>query len=240
VLRTIFFYICFFPWTALVVICGAPFSLISPDYMHSSGRIWGVVALWLAGVRLEVEGHEHLPAAGQPVIFAGNHQGNFDILCYFAGLPLQFRWMAKEELFRVPLFGLAMRRSGYISIDRSDRRKAMKSMSVAAERIRSGTSVVIFPEGTRSDDGKLQEFKKGGFLIALKAQVPIVPVATSGSWQVMRKGELKIHPGTVRLKILPPIDILGLTNKDSDALLEQVRHSLAEALGEESSNATVN
>ena len=238
--RTLFFYVCFFPWTALVAICGAPFSLLSPDYMHSCGRIWGIVTLWLAGIRLVVEGRENLPQAGQPVIFAGNHQSNFDILSYFAGLPLQFRWMAKEELFRVPLFGMAMRRSGYVSIDRSDRRKAMKSISVAAERIRTGTSVVIFPEGTRSPDGRLQEFKKGGFLIALKAQVPIVPVAISGSWQVMHKGDLKFRPGTIRLRILPRIEVTGLTTKDSDILMARVRDCLAEAMGEESSNAAVN
>lgn len=238
-LRSIFFYLCFFPWTALVVVCGIPFSLISPDYMHNSARIWGRVALWLAGVRLEVEGREYLPPAGEPVIFVGNHQGNFDILSYFVGLPLQFRWMAKEELFRVPLFGLAMRRSGYIAIDRSDRRKAMKSMGLAAERIRGGTSVAIFPEGTRSGDGRLQEFKKGGFLIALKAQVPLVPLAINGSWKIMPKGALRFQPGTIRLRILPRIETAGLTSKDSHTLMAQVHDCLAEAIDEECHDAAV-
>jgi 1-acyl-sn-glycerol-3-phosphate acyltransferase len=208
--------------------------------MHNCGRVWAAVLLWLAGIRLKVEGHEHLPAAGQPVIFVGNHQSNFDILSYFVGLPLQFRWMAKAELFKVPLFGLAMRRSGYISIERSDRRKAMKSMGAAAERIRGGTSVVIFPEGTRSADGRLQEFKKGGFLIALKAQVPIVPVAISGSWNVMHKGDLKFRPGTIRLRILPRIETAALTNKDTGALMERVRNCLAESIEEETGDAGVN
>ncbi len=238
-LRTIFFYMCFFPWTALVAICGTPFSLFSPDYMHNCARLWGVVSLRLAGMRLEVEGQEYLPAPDQPVIFVGNHQSNFDILSYFAGLPLQFRWMAKAELFRVPFFGLAMRRSGYIAIERSDRRKAMQSIMVAAERIRSGTSVVIFPEGTRSADGRLQEFKKGGFLIALKAQVPIVPVVINGSSQVMAKGDLKFRSGTIRFRILPQIETAGLTNKDSDALMTQVRNAIAENLDKECPDATV-
>jgi 1-acyl-sn-glycerol-3-phosphate acyltransferase len=233
VLRIIFFYLLFFPWTALVILCGAPFSLLRADYMHNSGRIWARGALWLAGVRLRVSGQEHLPDKGQPVIFVGNHQSNFDILCYFAGLPLQFRWMAKEELFHVPLFGFAMRRAGYIEINRSDRRQAMKSLAAAAERIRNGTSVVIFPEGTRSDDGRLQNFKKGGFLLALKAQVPIVPVVISGSWQVMRKGRLKFTPGTIRLQILPPLATADLTNRDSDALMAQVSEQLSAALGKE-------
>jgi len=230
VLRIIFFYLFFFPWTVLVILCGAPFSLFRSDYMHNSGRLWALGALWLAGVRLQVSGQEHLPAPGQAVIFAGNHQSNFDILCYFAGLPLQFRWMAKEELFQVPLFGFAMRRSGYIAIDRSDRRKAMKSITLAAERIQNGTSVVIFPEGTRSDDGQLQELKKGGFLIALKAQVPIVPVAISGSWQVMHKGEIKFRPGIIRLQILAPIETATLTSKDSESLMAQVSLQLNDAI----------
>lgn len=236
VLRNIFFYLCFFPWTVLVIICGAPFSLISPNYMHITGRIWGIVSLRLAGVRLKVEGRENLPNDGQPVIFAGNHQSNFDILAYFAGLPLQFRWMAKEELFHIPLFGLAMRRSGYIPIDRSDRRKAMQSMSVAAERIRGGTSVVIFPEGTRSGDGRLQEFKKGGLLIALKAQVPIVPVAISGSGKALPKNSFIFRPGTIHLRILPPLATAGLTSRDSDTLMAQLRERLVAAIDEEQMN----
>ncbi|WP_020677182.1 lysophospholipid acyltransferase family protein [Geopsychrobacter electrodiphilus] len=239
-LRIVFFYVLFFPWTALVILCGAPFSLLRADYMHNSGRLWARVTLWLAGVRLQVSGHEHLPVNGQPVIFAGNHQSNFDILCYFAGLPLQFRWMAKEELFQVPLFGFAMRRSGYIAIDRSNGRKAMKGITLAAERIQSGTSVVIFPEGTRSYDGKLQEFKKGGFLIALKARVPIVPVAISGSWQVMHKGEFKFRPGIIRLQILAPIETASLTIRDSERLLDQVSSVLTEAIEKESHFANIN
>lgn len=237
-LRTFFFYLCFFPWTALVILLGVPLSLLSPDYMHNCGRLWGRGALWLAGVRLRVEGVENLPAPGQPVIFAGNHQSNFDILSYFAGLPFQFRWMAKVELFRIPFFGLAMKRSGYIPIDRADRRKAMQSMSLAAERIRGGTSVVIFPEGTRSDDGRLQEFKKGGLLIAIKAQVPIVPVAISGSAAVMRKGAWSFTPGTIWLRILPQIETAGLTNKESDELMARLRSSLVAAIDEEGSYET--
>lgn len=232
-LRVIFFYLCFFPWTGLIILTGVPLSLLSPDYMHNCGRVWGRVGLWLAGVKLRVEGVENLPAPGEPVIFAGNHQSNFDILSYFAGLPFQFRWMAKEELFRVPFFGLAMKRSGYIPIDRSDRRKAMKSMALAAERIRGGTSVVIFPEGTRNDSGRLQEFKKGGLLIALKAQVPIVPVAISGSAAVMKKGRWAFTPGTITLRILPRIETVGLSNKESEALMTKLRSSLAAAIDEE-------
>ncbi len=146
---------------------------------------------------------------------------------------MQFRWMAKEELFHIPLFGLAMRRSGYIPIDRKDRRKAMDSLKVAAARIAEGTSVVIFPEGTRSDDGRLRSFKKGGFLMALKAQVPLVPVAISGSWRVMRKGTLTVRPGTIYMKILPALEPPGRDSRNVSLLMQCVWEQLARVLDEE-------
>jgi len=135
--------------------------------------------------------------------------------------------MAKQELFNIPLFGLAMRRCGYIPIDRSDRRKAMHSMNVAAKRISDGASVIVFPEGTRTLDGQLQEFKKGGFLIAIKAQVPIVPVAINGSFAVMSKSSLRIHGGTVEMQIFPPIATAGMKNADCDDLMRATRQPIA-------------
>lgn len=238
-LRVIFFYIGFFPWTALIILVGVPLSLLSPDYLHNCGRLWGRVSLWLAGVKLRVDGVENLPATGVPVVFAGNHQSNFDILCYFAGLPLQFRWMAKQELFRVPFFGLAMKRSGHIAIDRTDRRKAMKSLYCAAEQVRAGTSVVVFPEGKRSDDGRLREFKKGALLIALKVRAPLVPVVISGSAAVMKKGAWSFVPGTISLRILPQIETAGLTSKESEKLMAKLRNSLISAIDEETADDTV-
>lgn len=217
----------------MVILFGVPLSLLSPDYMHNSGRIWARVLLWIAGVRLKVEGLENLPKPGNPVIFMGNHQSNFDIPCFLVGLPFQFRWIGKAELFRIPLFGLALRRCGYIPIERGNGRKAMKSLTLAAEMIRSGTSVVIFPEGTRSVDGQMQDFKKGGFIIALKAQVPIVPVAITGSNKVMSKGKFYLSPGTVCLKILPAFETAGLTNRDSRDLVIRVHDCLVEAIEEE-------
>lgn len=232
-LRSAIFYLCFFPWTILVIIGAVPFSLFGAQYMHKAGRIWAKFILWMTGVRLVVEGREHLPPDQRPVIYVGNHQSNFDILCYFAGLPVQFRWMAKEELFHIPLFGLAMRRSGYIPIDRKNRRKAMDSLKLAAARIAEGTSVVIFPEGTRSADGRLCSFKKGGFLMALKAQVPLVPVAISGSWRVMRKGTLTVRPGTIHMKILPAIEPSGRDSHNASLLMQRVWEQLAKVLDEE-------
>ncbi len=229
--RTIFYFATFIPWTLFIIVTGVPLSFISPDYLHNYARLWGKVGLLLAGARLRVTGREHL-RAGQPVIYMPNHSSNFDILALFAGLPGQFRWLAKEELFRIPLFGLAMRRAGYIPLDRSDRRKALRGMTEAARRIRDGASVVIFPEGTRSGDGTLQPFKKGGFVLARKAEVPVQPVAISGSFAVMPKTSRWIRGGLIEVRILPAIDANELSDADSDTLLNSVHARIATALEE--------
>jgi 1-acyl-sn-glycerol-3-phosphate acyltransferase len=232
-LRTVFFFALFIPWTLLVIITGVPLSFIKADYLHSYARFWARIGLLLAGVRLEVHGRQHLPADGCPVIYMANHQSNFDILALFAGLPRQFRWLAKEELFSVPLFGFAMRRTGYIPIDRSDRQKAKEGMAEAVRRINEGTSVVIFPEGTRSPDATLLPFKKGGFVLALQAQVPVMPVAIKGSGSIMPKHSPWIRGGTIRVNFFPAIRSAGRGVADRDVLMEKVRRPIMQALGQQ-------
>lgn len=229
--RTLVAWIVFIPWTLFVILTGVPLSFINPDWLHAYAKIWARFGLALIGARLIVEGTEHLDAS-RPVVYMPNHQSNVDILALFAGIPGQFRWMAKEELFRIPLFGYAMARTGYISINRSDRRQAAKSMAVAAQRIAAGTSVVIFPEGTRSTDGRLLPFKKGGFLLALSAQTPIVPVAIDGSRDIMRKGRLAFRPGDIRIRFFPAVTTAGRQTADRDRLIEEVRQPIAAALGQ--------
>jgi 1-acyl-sn-glycerol-3-phosphate acyltransferase len=223
--RTLFFFVTFIPWTLFIILTGIPLSFISPDYQHAYHRIWGRVGLLLAGLGLRVEGQQDLPR-GQAFIYMANHQSNFDIPALFAGLPGQFRWLAKEELFHIPLFGLAMRRSGYIPINRTDRIKAVQSMNEAARRIAGGTSVAIFPEGTRSPDGSLLPFKKGGFMLALKSGAPIVPVAICGSHEIMPKHSRWIRGGTIRVRISPPLQTAGCTTADRDRLMEEVRKAI--------------
>lgn len=236
-LRTLFFYATFFPFTLL----GIGFALISAllggeNLLHRNNRLWAWGCLWLGGVSLTVEGAEHLPSQG-PVVYMSNHQGNFDIPVLFAGLPVQFRWLAKAELFRIPLFGLTMRTAGYIPIERKDRRLAIQSMNTAAQRVAAGTSIMIFPEGTRSPDGALLPFKKGGFVLALQAQAPIVPIAIDGSAALMLKSSLRIRSGEVRLRIFPAIPTAGLGMKDRDNLLAAVEARIASALAPSRSEA---
>ena len=229
-LRTLFYYATFFPFTLLCI----GYCLISAlfggeERLHASARQWARGCLWLGGVRLQVVGIEHLPAQG-PVVYMSNHQGNFDIPALFAGLPVQFRWLAKAELFRIPLFGLTMRTAGYIPVERQNRRLAIQSMNLAAQRVAAGTSIMIFPEGTRSPDGALLPFKKGGFILALQAQAPIVAIAIDGSAALMAKKSLKIHSGEIRLRIFPPIPTAGLGMHDRDALMTEVETRIASAL----------
>lgn len=228
-LRTLIFYLTFYPWTLFVLLAALPISLSGENLVHRWGIIWGRGALFLAGIKVAVRGSENIPR-DRSAVYIVNHQSNFDIPILYAGLPLQFRWMAKKELFNIPLFGLAMRRCGYIPIDRSDRRKAMHSMNEAAQQIRDGASVIIFPEGTRTPDGHLQEFKKGGFLIAIKAQTPVVPVAIKGSFKVMSKNSVRINRGSIEMEIFPPFDTAGLKNTDVEPLMNRVRQPIAAKL----------
>lgn len=226
-LRAFIYYVLFYSWSLMAMLVALPLSLISADWTHRCAIIWGRVCLVLAGLKLEVRGEANIPRK-TPAIYVVNHQSNFDIPVLYAGLPLQFRWMAKAELFRVPLFGLAMKRCGYIPIDRSNRHQAMRSINLAAERIQAGTSVIVFPEGTRTSDGQLQAFKKGALLIAAKARVPVVPMAIKGSFAIQPKGSWKVGKGPLRLSIMPPISTTNLQIKEVEALTEQV-HSLITA-----------
>ena len=157
------------------------FSSQGQDILHNLGRLWSKILFLTARVNLAVEGQDNIPEG--PAVFASNHQSQFDIPALYLAIPIQFRFVVKKELFKIPLFGLAMRRAGYVPIDRSGGKKAVSSLREAALRIRSGTSVVVFPEGTRSPDGRLLPFKSGALLLALKAEVPIVPIAIKGSHQ---------------------------------------------------------
>jgi 1-acyl-sn-glycerol-3-phosphate acyltransferase len=234
-LRAFIYYCLFYSWTLIALLIALPLSLISADWIHRCGIIWGRVCLALAGLKLDVRGQENIPD-NTLAIYVVNHQSNFDIPILYAGLPLQFRWMAKAELFRVPLFGLAMKRCGYIPIDRSNRRQAIHSINLAAERIQAGTSVIVFPEGTRTTDGQLQAFKKGALLIAAKARVPVVPMAINGSFAIQPKGSWKVGKGPLRLSIMPPIATADLQIREVEALTEKVHSLIAADLAEEVTN----
>lgn len=196
-------------------------------------RYWGKILCALAGVRVKVEGIENIHPE-QTYIFAGNHCGQYDIFSFQGYFPHDFRWIAKKELFRIPLFGRAMHRVGYIPVDRSHGRQAMKSLDEAAKRIASGSSVLIFPEGTRSADGKLQEFKTGAVLLAIKAGVPIVPLGFNGSYSVLPKGAFLPRSGTIVIRIGEPISTSHYKSTDKQKLALELHAAVAQLVDEPS------
>ena len=192
---------------------------------------WAKIILMVCGVTVKVKGAESVKK-DVPLIYISNHQSYFDIFTLLAGLPSDFKFLMKQELMKIPLLGITMRRAGYFSIDRGDTKSAIKSMDVASEKIRNGASVLIFPEGTRSEDGHVKAFKKGGFHMALKAGCDIVPVAIVNSRCIVPKGSLRINKGTINLNIGRPIPIKDYSKKDIDSLIGRVREAVISLMGE--------
>jgi 1-acyl-sn-glycerol-3-phosphate acyltransferase len=220
-LRTIFVWSCVVVFTVVLGICAFltfPFDRRG-NVIHRYARLWGWLILKANGVRVHVD-HR------QPAIYMCNHQGTFDIFVLLAHLPIQFRWVAKVGLFRIPVLGWAMSTAGYISLDRSKRKRAYRGMEIAARKISEGTSVVMFPEGSRSYDGAPQPFMNGGFTLAIRAQVPICPITLDGSWALMPRTTLKIKTGTVRIDIGQPIKTAGLTMQDRKRLMQEVERKI--------------
>ncbi len=192
---------------------------------------WARVILWVCGVKVRTSGLENVEPE-VPRIYMTNHQSFFDIFGLLANIPVDFKFIMKQELMKIPLLGPAMRRVGYIGIEREDPRQAVKSMRQAAQRIRGGVSVVMFPEGTRSLDGRLLPFKRGGFNLALKSGCDIVPVAISGSNRIVPKGSLKINKGSFDIHIGHPISIKDYDRKNIEQLMDRVRESMEGLMGE--------
>jgi len=195
--------------------------------IHHYARLWGKVALLANRVKVKIEGLENLNGEG-PYVFMSNHQGSYDIFALLGHLPYQFKWLAKKELFSIPFFGWAMAAAGYISIDREGTRETVEAMNVAAQKIRDGMSVVIFPEGSRSPDGSIQPFKKGGFTLAIKSNVPVVPIAISGSRDIMPKDKLTATAGKIRMFVDHPIETQHCSSKDRGPLMKKVRETISE------------
>jgi len=197
----------------------------SGDLTRNLARFWARVALAGAFVRVRVEGVEKVPADAV-VVYMANHESWLDIPALTLAVPGQVRFLAKKSLFSVPFLGWAMYAMGFIPVDREHRSTAVRSFEAAAERIRAGRSVLLFPEETRTSDGSLLPFQRGGFLIALKAGLPIAPVGIEGARRCMPKHSYLLRPGTVTVRFgeLVPTAGLGVTAKIR--LMEQVRRDI--------------
>lgn len=191
-------------------------------------RWWSKIVLFMTGVRVTVHNSERA-LDGKPHIYVSNHISWYDIPALASFLP-RTKFVAKAELFKIPVFGAAMRAVGMIPIERQNRKAAFASYDVAANQIREGNSVIVFPEGTRGFDYSLRPFKKGPFVLAIAAGAPLVPVLTYGTLEVIGKGSMWVHPGKVDIHLLEPISVEGLGYDDREALAAKVSARIAEAL----------
>ncbi len=193
-------------------------------------RSWARVLVWAAGIDLRVENSEVIDSK-QRYILVANHYSYFDIPCVFAAIKQPIRFMAKVSLFKIPIFGWAIGRAGFIPIDRKNRRTAVKSFDLAVMRIRKGNTIVVFPEEGRTRERAMRPFQRGGFLLALKSGLPILPVAIDGTYDVFRVGAKRVTPGPVTIKVGTPIPTEGLTVRDKSRLLRESRQQILKMLG---------
>jgi len=195
---------------------------------HGIGRRWASWVLRLCGVRVFMEGAEHLDP-GSHYIYVTNHASMFDIPAVMATIPDQIRIVLKRELTRVPIWGWALKHGPYISIDRSNAKGALESLDRAARTMRSGASVLLFAEGTRTKDGNLQPFKRGAFTLAVKSGVPIIPLTINNSFNILPKGSLRIRPTDITLVIGRPIPTAAVVGREGEKkLMDEVYQVIAQ------------
>ena len=192
-------------------------------------RVWARLLVRAAGIDLRTERMETVDRK-QRYILVANHYSYFDIPVIIAAVPQPIRFMAKVSLFKIPIFGWALGRAGFIPIDRKNRRTAVKSCDLAAERIRKGNTIVVFPEEGRSRNREMRPFQRGGFLLALKSELPILPLAIDGTYDVYRVGARRITPGVVTIKVGDPIATAGRSVREKEQLAEQSRSQIEKML----------
>ena len=217
-MRIIFYYVIFplyRPFYLISVIIntfllGSLIIILSPldrsgNFVHYIGKFWSRLNIYLGFCRVKVRGKEHLDPERAYIVMP-NHQSFFDVLALIAYLPLQLRWVVKAEIRKTPLFGYALQRMGHIYVDRVRGDSIRRSIEKAAHKVKGNTSVVFFPEGARSEDGRLLKFRKGGFILAQKSGCPILPITLNGSRFVLPKNTLDLMPGKIEIRIHRPIE----------------------------------
>ena len=192
------------------------------DILYILGHGGVRLALALSGIRYRLAGAEHLPH-DRAAVYCANHQSNVDPPLLFTALHPRMHVLYKAELERMPILARAFRMGGFIPVNRNNKEDAMRSIDAGVASIRDGHSFLIFPEGTRSQTEELLPFKKGGFIMAIKAQAPIVPVAIRGGREAMHRGSRIVRPVTINIRVGAPIETAGMTLEDRDRLIEAVR-----------------
>ncbi len=219
-----------------VLIVGPPGMLVAwltgaKAHLYVLGHIGVRLGLALTGIRFRIAGAEHVQR-GRAAIYCSNHQSNIDPPMLFTALHPRMHILYKAEINAIPILARAFRFGGFIPVDRRNKEAALRSIEAGAASLRAGNSFLIFPEGTRSRDAELLPFKKGGFIMAIKAQVPIVPVAIQGARAAMQKGSAIVRPVSVSIRVGEPLETFGVTLADRDAVIAQTRERIAALLAE--------
>jgi 1-acyl-sn-glycerol-3-phosphate acyltransferase len=208
-----------------IPITGAAVISKTGNLAFSLSKLWAYTLLIATNVHPHILGREKIKK-GQSYIIISNHQSEFDILALITTLGIQFRWIIKKELKKAPLFGYALYASRNIFIDRSNTKDAIKSINDGINRLPKGTSVMVFAEGTRSSDGSIQEFKKGGFITAIEKNLPILPVTVSGSRKTLPKKSLAFSPGPIEVVVGDPIETTGYAQENIIDLITKTRNTI--------------
>lgn len=203
----------------------------SPELLYRVAMNGVRGALRLAGIRVRVEGLENVPP--EVCVFVANHVSNVDPPAVVPVVPRRVALLAKKGLFRIPILGTAMRLANFVPVDRHNLEAAAASVDKAVENLRAGVSFLVYPEGTRSPDGRLRPFKKGSFVMAIQAGVPVIPISIVGTHKLMRKGELFVRPGEVTIRFGPGVDASTYTMEHRVQLLERVHSLVAAGLPED-------
>ena len=218
----------------LAIILGLPWLVLwtiltgDPDFMYGTAMKAVRLGNRLVGIHVRIQGLENI--TNQPCIFIANHASNVDPLAFIPLIPRRVGILVKRELFKIPIFSQAMILAQFVPVDRGDREGSGKSVSAAAQRLKEGLSFAIFAEGTRSPDGRLRPFKKGGFLMAIEASAPIVPVSIAGSQKVLRKGSWIVRPGEVTVTFGQAVDGSEYTVEHRGEFIQKVESLVAAAL----------
>ena len=216
--------------TVATVILGIPVMVAgmlsrTGNLAFSISKIWAYTMIAASFVRTEIKNKNKI-LKGTPYIIISNHQSHYDIITLVTTLGIQFRWIIKKEILKLPIFGYALYASRNIFIDRSNTTSAIESINKGFDRLPNGVSVMVFAEGTRSPDGQIHEFKKGGFITAVRLKIPILPVTINGSRRVMRKGSFTLKPGKIQILIGDPIDTSSYTTDTVQDLINKTRQTI--------------
>lgn len=227
-------YIPFFCVSTLVFgSIAAVLAFIANDRIASfiGGVLWARINAWMAPISVEVHGRENVDA-GQSYVVIANHQSAFDIFVLYGFLNIDFKWVMKQEVRKLPGIGIGCEKVGHIFIDRSNPKAAIKSLNEAKKKIINGTSIIFFPEGTRSTDGVIKKFKKGAFKMALDLDLPILPVTITGTRQILHNKTLDLFPGKAVMQIHEPIPIKGYSDENIGVLMTKARKIMVETTRE--------